>query len=88
MCGQVLPLLQYLNLKRGKYARTIINGSYAELVRNRTRAKVAATSAAVAKERQNQATKTKYEVLRKRLAKEVEKRRYLKKTCEGLWEDI
>ncbi|OAE32621.1 hypothetical protein AXG93_4293s1010 [Marchantia polymorpha subsp. ruderalis] len=88
LCGQVLLLLQYLNRKRGKYAGTTINVSYVELVRNRTRAKVAATSAAASKESQTPETKAKYEVLWKRLTKEVKKRRYLEKTYEGLREDI
>lgn len=65
LCGQVLPLLQYLDLKCAKYAGSATNRSYMELVRNRTRAKVAASSAAAAKEQQNQATEAKYEVLRK-----------------------
>ncbi|OAE23317.1 hypothetical protein AXG93_3390s1020 [Marchantia polymorpha subsp. ruderalis] len=64
------------------------NGSCVELVRNRTRAKVAATFTATAKERQDQATEAKYKVLWKRLAEKVEKRRYSKKTFEGLREDI
>ncbi|OAE33889.1 hypothetical protein AXG93_3037s1120 [Marchantia polymorpha subsp. ruderalis] len=84
----VLPLLRYLNPKRGKYAETTTNESYVELVRNRTQAKVAATSVAAAKERQTQETEAKYEVLRKRLVEEVEKWRYSEKTCEGFREDI
>ncbi|OAE18260.1 hypothetical protein AXG93_723s1120 [Marchantia polymorpha subsp. ruderalis] len=48
----VLLLLHYLDRKRDKHAETTNNGSYMELVRNRTRAKVAATSAAVVKEQQ------------------------------------
>ncbi|OAE22851.1 hypothetical protein AXG93_4703s1010 [Marchantia polymorpha subsp. ruderalis] len=32
-------------------------------------------------------TKAKYNVLQKRLAEEVEKRRYSEETCEDLWED-
>ncbi|OAE18878.1 hypothetical protein AXG93_3022s1020 [Marchantia polymorpha subsp. ruderalis] len=60
---KVLPLLQYLDLKCAKYAGSATNRSYMELVRNRTRAKVAASSAAAAKEQQNQATEAKYERL-------------------------
>ncbi|OAE32794.1 hypothetical protein AXG93_4893s1000 [Marchantia polymorpha subsp. ruderalis] len=63
------------SVQRGKYAGTINNGSFVEQVRNRTRAKVATTSAPAAKERQLQETGAKYEVPRKRLAEEVEKRR-------------
>ncbi|OAE22462.1 hypothetical protein AXG93_3348s1200 [Marchantia polymorpha subsp. ruderalis] len=85
---KVLPLVQYLDRKRGKYIGTTTNGSYVELVRNRIRATVAATSAATAKERQTQEIEVKYEVLRKRLAEEVEKRRYSEKTCQVLREDI
>lgn len=77
MCGQVLPLLQYLDRKREKYAGATTNGSYVELVRNMTRAKVAATSVATAKEQYNQATEAKYKVFWRRLTEEVEKRRYL-----------
>lgn len=88
LCGQVLPLLQYLDRKSGKYAGTTTNRSYVELVCNRMRAKMATTSAASAKERQTQEIEAKYEVLWKRLAEEVEKRRYLEKTCEGFCEDI
>ncbi|OAE22906.1 hypothetical protein AXG93_557s1050 [Marchantia polymorpha subsp. ruderalis] len=85
---KVLPLLQYFDRKREKYARTTTNGSYVELVHNRTRAKVAATFAVAAKERQIQEKEAKYEVLQKRLAEEVKKQRYWEKTCEGLREDI
>lgn len=52
LCGQAISLLRYVNNKREKYAGTTNNKSYVELVRNSTRAKVAATSAAAAKERQ------------------------------------
>lgn len=41
LCGQVIPLLWYLNSKLGKYARTTNVGSYVELVRNRMRGKMA-----------------------------------------------
>ncbi|OAE29012.1 hypothetical protein AXG93_3036s1410 [Marchantia polymorpha subsp. ruderalis] len=84
----VIPLLRYLANKREKNAGTTNNGSYVELVRNRTQAKTTATSAAATKERQLQETESKYEVLRKRLAEEVELRRYSEKTCAGLREDI
>lgn len=63
VCGQVLQLLQSLDSKRGKYAGTTNNRSYVELVRNRTRAKVEVTSAALAKEQQFQETEAMYEVL-------------------------
>lgn len=40
LCGQVVPLLQYLDRKVAKYAESRHPGSYVELVRNRTRTKV------------------------------------------------
>lgn len=43
---QVLPLLQYLDRKREKYAEDRTNQSYVEIVRNRTRIKVAVAVAA------------------------------------------
>ncbi|OAE31242.1 hypothetical protein AXG93_2356s1070 [Marchantia polymorpha subsp. ruderalis] len=84
----VIPLLRYFNSKFEKYVGTTNNGSYLELVRNRSRTKVATTSAAAAKQRQLQEREAKYEILRKRLAEEVELRSYSEKTCEGLGEDI
>ncbi|OAE23999.1 hypothetical protein AXG93_4541s1010 [Marchantia polymorpha subsp. ruderalis] len=51
LCGQVIPLLGYLNSKLGKYVRTINVGSYVELVRNKTRVKMATAHAVVDKER-------------------------------------
>ncbi|OAE23227.1 hypothetical protein AXG93_4670s1000 [Marchantia polymorpha subsp. ruderalis] len=53
-----------------------------------TRAKVLATSVAAPKEWQYKETESKYEVLLKKLAKEVKKRRYLEKACESLREDV
>lgn len=88
LCGQVIPLLRYLDNEHGKYAGTTNNGSYVELVRNRTQAKVAATSATTAQEQNLDEVDAKYEVLRKRLAEEVELGRFLEKTCESFREDI
>lgn len=59
-----------------------------EIVRNRMRIKVTEASAVAVKERQNQSTEAKYRVLQKRLAEEVEKRRYSEKACESLPEDV
>ncbi|OAE21683.1 hypothetical protein AXG93_4170s1240 [Marchantia polymorpha subsp. ruderalis] len=73
--AEVFSLLQYLDRKREKYAKATTNGSYLELVHNRTRTKVIAASVDAVKERQNQSTEAEYQVLRKRLAKEVEKQR-------------
>ncbi|OAE27857.1 hypothetical protein AXG93_3459s1000 [Marchantia polymorpha subsp. ruderalis] len=41
LCKQVVPLLRYLDRKAAKYADPRHRGSYVELVRNRTRTKVA-----------------------------------------------
>ncbi|OAE33780.1 hypothetical protein AXG93_4587s1000 [Marchantia polymorpha subsp. ruderalis] len=41
LCEQVVPLLRYLDRKAAKYADPHHRGSYVELVRNRTRIKVA-----------------------------------------------
>ncbi|OAE28145.1 hypothetical protein AXG93_638s1340 [Marchantia polymorpha subsp. ruderalis] len=71
-----------------KYAGVIINGSYVEIALKRTRTDVATASAVVVKERKNQSTKAKYQVLQKSLAEEVEKWRYSEKACEGLREDV
>ncbi|OAE21953.1 hypothetical protein AXG93_242s1360 [Marchantia polymorpha subsp. ruderalis] len=75
--GEACGPQKYLDRKREKYAGATTNGSYVELVRNMTRAKVAATSVATAKEQYNQATEAKYKVFWRRLTEEVEKRRYL-----------
>lgn len=88
LCGQVIPLLRYLDSKLGKYAGTTNVGSYVELVRNRTRVKVSTAHAIAEKERQFRETEAKYEVLWKRLAEEVELRRSSEKTCESLRADI
>ncbi|OAE22126.1 hypothetical protein AXG93_1175s1360 [Marchantia polymorpha subsp. ruderalis] len=40
------------------------------------------------KERQDQSTEVKYQILQKRLAKEVEKQRYSEKACEDLRENV
>ncbi|OAE28922.1 hypothetical protein AXG93_1981s1000 [Marchantia polymorpha subsp. ruderalis] len=87
LCGQVIPLLRYFDSKLEKYAGTTTR-SYVELVRNKTRAKMAATSAEPTKERQLQETEAKYKVLWKRLVEEVELRRYSEKTSEDLCEYI
>lgn len=88
LCGQVILLLRYLDNKLGKYASTTNVGSYMELVRNRTRVKMAIAQAVATKERQLRETKTKYEALQKRLAEEVKLRRSLEKTCESLRANI
>ncbi|OAE26165.1 hypothetical protein AXG93_3841s1020 [Marchantia polymorpha subsp. ruderalis] len=85
---EVLLLLQYLDRKREKYAGAIIIRSYVEILRKSTRIKVAVASAVAVKERQNQSTETRYQVLQKRLAEEIEKRRYSEKAYEGLCEDV
>ncbi|OAE32018.1 hypothetical protein AXG93_3733s1000 [Marchantia polymorpha subsp. ruderalis] len=65
-CGPLkdLPLLQYLNRKQEKYAEATTNGTYVEIVRNRTRTKVAAAFAVVVKECRNQSTEAKLEACR------------------------
>lgn len=88
MCRQVIPLLRYLDNKLGKYAGTTNVGSYVELVRNRIRVKVATSHTIAEKKSQLQGPKTKYDILWRRLAKEIELRRSLKKTCESLRADI
>lgn len=88
LCGQVVPLLRYLDGKVRKYAGSITVGSYVKLVRNRTQAKVATTHVVAEKERQLQEIEAKYEVLRRRLIEEIELRRSLKKICESLRADI
>ncbi|OAE32397.1 hypothetical protein AXG93_3671s1160 [Marchantia polymorpha subsp. ruderalis] len=57
---EVLPLLQYLDWKREKYAEGIFTESYVEVIRSRTRAKVAAAAEVAAKERRSQLTEAKY----------------------------
>ncbi|OAE24821.1 hypothetical protein AXG93_1988s1260 [Marchantia polymorpha subsp. ruderalis] len=66
---QVLPLLQYLDRKREKYAEGRTNESYVEIVRNQTRMKVAVAAEVAAKERRSQPTEAKYQALQKRLTK-------------------
>lgn len=66
LCGQVIPLLRYLDNKLVKYAGSTNVGSYVRLVRNMTRVKVATAHRVVEKERQLQETEAKYEVLRRR----------------------
>ncbi|OAE31784.1 hypothetical protein AXG93_2355s1000 [Marchantia polymorpha subsp. ruderalis] len=88
LCGQVIPLLRYLDSKLGKYARPTNVGSYVELVRNKTRVKVAKAHAVVEKQKQLREIEAKYEVLWKRLVEEVELRKSSKKACESLRADI
>ncbi|OAE22020.1 hypothetical protein AXG93_4780s1010 [Marchantia polymorpha subsp. ruderalis] len=83
LCGQVVPLLRYLDTKLEMYVGPTHVGSYVRLVRNMTRVKVAAAHA-VEKEKQHRETEAKYEVLRKRLAKEVELRKTSEKACESI----
>ncbi|OAE28487.1 hypothetical protein AXG93_115s1780 [Marchantia polymorpha subsp. ruderalis] len=63
----VLSLLQYLDWKREKYAEVCTNESYEEIVRKRTRTKVAVTAEIAVKERKSQPTEAKYQALQKRL---------------------
>lgn len=59
-----------------------------EIIRNRTRTKVAADAEVAAKERKSQLTKARYQALQKRLAEEVEKQRHSEEVCEDLREDV
>lgn len=88
LCGQVLPLLQYLDQKREKYADARTNESYVDIVRSRTRTKVAVAVQVAAKERKSQPTEVRYHALQKRLAEEVEKRRQSEQVYESLREDV
>lgn len=88
LCVQVIPLPRYLDSKLGKYAGTINVGTYVELVRNRTRVKVATAHAVAEKKRRLQEEETKYNVLWRRLAEEVELQRSSENTCESLRIDI
>ncbi|OAE31002.1 hypothetical protein AXG93_1502s1020 [Marchantia polymorpha subsp. ruderalis] len=88
LCVQVLPLLQYLDRKREKYAEASTTESYVEIIRNRKRIKVAAAAEVAAKERKSHPTEARYQTLQKRLAEEVEKQRYSEKVYEGLREDV
>ncbi|OAE18943.1 hypothetical protein AXG93_1976s1500 [Marchantia polymorpha subsp. ruderalis] len=83
LCMQVLPLLQYLDRKREKYAKGSTIKSYVEVVCSRTRAKVAVTAEVAAKKRRSQLTESKYQALHRRLAEEVEKQRTLEKSLEA-----
>lgn len=58
-----------------------------EIVRNKTRIKVAAAAEVAVKERRSQSTEARYQVLQKKLTEEVEKLRY-SVLCEGLREDV
>ncbi|OAE26149.1 hypothetical protein AXG93_903s1100 [Marchantia polymorpha subsp. ruderalis] len=74
--------------KLGKYAGTINVGTYVELVRNRMRVKVATAHAVAEKKRRLHEAETKYNVLWRRLAEEVELQRSSENTCESLRIDI
>ncbi|OAE35249.1 hypothetical protein AXG93_1162s1250 [Marchantia polymorpha subsp. ruderalis] len=52
LCEQVVPLLRYLDRKAAKYADPRHRRSYAELVRNRTRIKVATNPVPISLDRQ------------------------------------
>ncbi|OAE23326.1 hypothetical protein AXG93_1164s1000 [Marchantia polymorpha subsp. ruderalis] len=88
LCVHVLSLLQYLNRKREKCANATTTRFCVEIVCNRTRTKVAAVVAVAVKERKSKSTDARYQVLQKRLSKEVDKRRYSEKASEGLREDV
>ncbi|OAE35032.1 hypothetical protein AXG93_3104s1120 [Marchantia polymorpha subsp. ruderalis] len=64
------------------------NESYVEIVRNRTRMKIAVATEVAAKERKSQPTEARHQTLQKRLAEEVEKRRHSEQICECLQEDV
>ncbi|OAE35114.1 hypothetical protein AXG93_672s1000 [Marchantia polymorpha subsp. ruderalis] len=83
-----LLLLQYLDRKQEKYAEGRTNESYVEIVRNRTRIKVAVMAEVAAKECRSQPTEAKYQALQKRLYEEVEKRRKAEQVSNGLCEDV
>ncbi|OAE30685.1 hypothetical protein AXG93_3991s1000 [Marchantia polymorpha subsp. ruderalis] len=80
--AEVLPLLQYLDRKREKYAKGRAYESYVEIVHNRTQIKMAVAVEVAAKERRSQPTEAKYQALQKRLIEEVEKRRKAKQEKE------
>ncbi|OAE22807.1 hypothetical protein AXG93_496s1020 [Marchantia polymorpha subsp. ruderalis] len=88
LCGKVMPLLRYLDIKLGKYGGPSNVESYVELVRNMTRMKVAAARAIVKKDKQLQDSEEKDEVLWKRLAEEKELRKSSEKAYESLRTDI
>lgn len=60
LCVHVLLLLQYLDRKRDKYAYASTNGSYVEIIHNRTRTKVEVVAEVATKERKSQPTKARY----------------------------
>ncbi|OAE21824.1 hypothetical protein AXG93_1855s1050 [Marchantia polymorpha subsp. ruderalis] len=81
---KVLPLLQYLDRKRKKYAEGNPSESYVEIVRNRTRIKQELAVEVAAKERRSQPTEAKYHALQRKLTKEVEKRRKVEQASDSL----
>ncbi|OAE27978.1 hypothetical protein AXG93_1062s1100 [Marchantia polymorpha subsp. ruderalis] len=85
---QVLPLLQYLDRKREKYAEGNPSESYVEIVRNWTRAKRELALEFAAKERRSQSTEAKYQALQRKLTAEVERRRKAEQAGDSLCEDV
>lgn len=75
LCEQVIHLLQYLENKLEKYVGTTNVGSCVELMRSMTRVKVATAHIVEENDRQLREIETKYKVLRRRLAGEVELRK-------------
>ncbi|OAE22615.1 hypothetical protein AXG93_2272s1010 [Marchantia polymorpha subsp. ruderalis] len=82
---QVIPLLKYLDEKMAKYAKPTIAGSYVELVRSKTRAKVA-TSAEVV---ERVLSLTSECTTAKATLQEWEKRlQQTESKCAGLWKTL
>ncbi|OAE22513.1 hypothetical protein AXG93_4855s1060 [Marchantia polymorpha subsp. ruderalis] len=79
------PLAEEIKLE-GINVADVLSGQVIPLLR--TRVKVATTQAVAEKERQLRKIEAKYEILRKRLAEEVELRKSSEKTCESLRADI